>query len=562
MELCSARDVYIEHLFAVACGSMPLPVQRSFDELGAHLSEVPFCILDIETTGGRAADLGITEIGAVRYIGGELQGSFQTLVDPGLSIPPSITILTGITHAMVIGAPTVAQMLPALLEFIGDAVVVGHNVRYDLSFINASLEHHGYPRLGGRSVDTAALARRLVRNEVRNLKLGTLAAHFRSPVTPNHRALADAEATAHVLWCLLERAGTLGVTHLDDLLALPRARGAATYGKIRLTDSLPRRPGVYLFIDRRGDITYVGKAKNLRTRVRSYFYGDTRKTVGQMLRELDRIEHRVCATELEAEVTELRLIRAHVPRHNRRSKPTRSPHWVRLTDEAFPRLALARTVRGGALAHIGPFRGRNPARAVLEALWDATRIRRCTHPPGSRKGPCSFSQIGAALCPCDGSLTANRYRPVVDQLITALDGQPELLLDPLVVRMTDLAADQRFEEAGWVRDRHRALAGALERRRAWRLLQAAGSIHATGIDGGAVIERGRLIAAWPDGPAPPLLPPSAPPGNAEVAATVGEADEAWLVWKWLVRPETKIEWTAAPIDLATPAVPRLARIAV
>ena len=562
MELCSARDVYIEHLFAVTCGSMPLPVQRSFDELGAHLSEVPFCILDIETTGGRAADLGITEIGAVRYIGGELQGSFQTLVDPGLSIPPSITILTGITHAMVIGAPTVAQMLPALLEFIGDAVVVGHNVRYDLSFINASLEHHGYPRLGGRSVDTAALARRLVRNEVRNLKLGTLAAHFRSPVTPNHRALADAEATAHVLWCLLERAGTLGVTHLDDLLALPRARGAATYGKIRLTDSLPRRPGVYLFIDRRGDITYVGKAKNLRTRVRSYFYGDTRKTVGQMLRELDRIEHRVCATELEAEVTELRLIRAHVPRHNRRSKPTRSPHWVRLTDEAFPRLALARTVRGGALAHIGPFRGRNPARAVLEALWDATRIRRCTHPPGSRKGPCSFSQIGAALCPCDGSLTANRYRPVVDQLITALDGQPELLLDPLVVRMTDLAADQRFEEAGWVRDRHRALAGALERRRAWRLLQAAGSIHATGIDGGAVIERGRLIAAWPDGPAPPLLPPSAPPGNAEVAATVGEADEAWLVWKWLVRPETKIEWTAAPIDLATPAVPRLARIAV
>ena len=530
--------------------------------MGAHLSEVPFCVLDIETTGGRANDLGITEIGAVRYVGGDLQGSFQTLVDPGLAIPPMITILTGITHSMVVGAPTVAEMLPALLEFIGDAVVVGHNVRYDLSFINAALEHHGYPRLTSRSVDTAALARRLIRGEVRNFKLGTLAAHFRSPVTPNHRALADAEATAHVLWRLLERAGTLGITHLDDLLALPRARGTATFGKIRLTESLPRRPGVYLFMDRRNEIIYVGKAKNLRNRVRSYFYGDPRKSIGQMLCELDRIEHRVCATELEAEITELRLIRAHAPRHNRRSKPARSTHWVRLTDEAFPRLVLARKVQDGALAHIGPFRGRNAARAVLEALWDATRIRRCTHPPGSRPGPCSFAQMDAALCPCDGSLTEAQYRPTVDHIIAGLDGRPELLLDPLVARMTDLASNQRFEEAGWVRDRQRALSRSLERRRAWRLLQASGSIRAVGTDGGAALERGRLVAAWPNGPAPPLLPPPARPGSDEVAPTVGDAEEAWLIWKWLALPETQIELSEDPIDFTNATVPRVVRIAV
>lgn len=541
---------------------MPLPVQRSFEDLGTHLAEVPFCILDIETTGGRAADMGITEIGAVRYRGGHLEGSFQTLVDPGLAIPPSITVLTGITHAMVIDAPTVAQMLPALLEFIGDAVVVGHNVRYDLSFINAGLEHHGYGRLPNRSVDTAALARRLVRGEVRNLKLGTLAAHFGSPVTPNHRALADAEATAHVLWSLLERAGTLGVTHLEDLLALPTARGSAQYEKIRLTESLPRRPGVYLFVDRRGDIIYVGKAKNLRTRVRSYFYGDTRKSIGQMLRELDRIEHRVCATELEAEVTELRLIRANSPRHNRRSKPTSSAHWVRITDEAFPRLALARTVKEGALAHIGPFRGRNAARAVLEALWDATRIRRCTHRPGSRNALCSFAQIGAAMCPCDGSLDASRYRREVERLLAGIDRDPDLLLVPLVTRITELASANRFEEAGWVRDRHRALATALERRAAWRRLQAAGSIRAIRPDGGAAIEQGRLVAAWPEGPAPPLLPLPGGPGHSEVAATIGDTEESWLIWKWLRSPETTIVDSAVPVDPESASLPRLERIAV
>ncbi len=519
-------------------------------------------MLDIETTGGRAADMGITEIGAVRYVGGELQGTFQTLVDPGLPIPPSITILTGITHAMVVGAPKVAEMLPALLEFIGDGVVVGHNVRYDLSFINAAAEHHGYGRLPNRSVDTAALARRLVRPEVRNLRLGTLAAHFRSPVKPNHRALADAEATAHVLWCLLERAGTLGVTHLEDLLALPRARGAATYGKIGLTDSLPRRPGVYSFKDRHGEIIYVGKAKNLRSRVRSYFYGDSRRSVATMLRELVAIEHRVCATELEAEVAEVRLIRAHRPRHNRRSKPNRSTHWVRLTADAFPRLSLVRSVKEKAQAHLGPFRGRRAARLAMEALWDATPIRRCTHRPGSRSAACSFAQMGASMCPCDGTLHPEAYAQVVEELLRGLDGSPELVLDPLAVRITDLALRERFEEAGWVRDRRRALERALEQRRAWRALQRAGTIQAAGSDGGAAIDRGLLVAAWQDQSAPPLLPAPSPPGDGEVAATVGDAEEAWLIWRWLSRPDTVTLSTSGPFDLSSGRVTRLESIAV
>jgi DNA polymerase-3 subunit epsilon len=541
---------------------MPLPVQRSFDDLGAPLIEVPFCILDIETTGGRADDMGITEIGAVRYVGGELQGTYQTLVDPGLPIPPTITILTGITHAMVIGAPSVSEMLPSLLEFIGDAIVVGHNVRYDLSFINAALEYHGYGRLPNRSLDTAALARRLIRSEVRNLKLGTLAAHFRSPVTPNHRALADAEATAHVLWRLLERAGTLGVTHLDDVLALPRARGAATFSKMRLSDGLPRRPGVYMFKDRRGEIIYVGKAKNLRTRVRSYFYGDTRRTITQMLSELTEIDHRVCETELEAEITEVRLIRAHTPRHNRRSKPSRSAHWVRVTDGPFPRLSLARTVKEGALAHIGPFRGRKSAQRVIEAIWDATTVRRCTHRPGSRPARCSFAQLGTAMCPCDGTLTPEEYAPVVERLLRGLDDDPGLLLDPLDDRIAALAAESRFEEAGWVRDRRRALERTLERRHAWRMMQGAGMILATADDGSALIERGRLTAAWSDASAPPLLPRPSGPGDDETASGVGDEEEAWLVWKWLRAPGTRIESAEGPIDPALVTVPRLERIAV
>ncbi len=167
-------------------------VQRSFDDLGAPLYDVPYCVLDLETTGATAADCEITEVGAVRYEGGELTGTFQTLVNPGVEIPPTITVLTGITQIMVIDAPRIEEVLPSLLEFIGGAVIVGHNVRFDLSFLNAAAVRLGYGKLTNRSADTVALARRLVRQETRNLRLGTLAAHFRSPVKPTHRALDDA----------------------------------------------------------------------------------------------------------------------------------------------------------------------------------------------------------------------------------------------------------------------------------------------------------------------------------------------------------------------------------
>jgi DNA polymerase-3 subunit epsilon len=122
---------------------MALPRQRSFDDLGPPLSEVPFCVLDLETTGGSAASCEITEIGAVRYRGGEVEGTFQTMVNPGVEIPPFITVLTGITHAMVIEAPRIEEALPTFLEFVGDAVIVGHNVRFDLSFLNAAAERLG-----------------------------------------------------------------------------------------------------------------------------------------------------------------------------------------------------------------------------------------------------------------------------------------------------------------------------------------------------------------------------------------------------------------------------------
>ncbi len=529
--------------------------QRRFEDMAAPLHAVPFCVLDLETTGATAADCEITEIGAVRYVGGELEGTFQTLVDPGVEIPPFITVLTGITQTMVLRAPSIEQALPAFLEFIGDAVIVGHNVRFDLSFLNASARRLGYEVLPNRTVDTVGLARRLVHQEVRNLRLSSLAKHFASPTPPTHRALDDARATAHVFFALLERAGTVGVTHLDELLTLPTARGAAHYEKIELTGDLPRRPGVYSFVDRDGSIIYVGKAKNLRTRVKSYFYGDDRKSVSQMLRDLDTIDHQVCATELEAEVQELRLIGEHRPRYNRRSRPSRSPHWVKLTVERFPRLSMVRSVRDDGAIYLGPFRTRRSAEVVVHGLWDAVPIRRCNGRGTKRTAACSFSQLGVATCPCDGSIGEDDYAAIVDRLRRGILDEPEILLEPLRNRMATMARHERFEEAADVRDRYRALARTLERRRAWGALRAAGTVWLEDANGdGAIIGNGRLLAAWNDRGTPPLVTMSPPEdGGPDVPPSVPAAEEAHLVWRWMARSGVRI--VDASGTIALPARP-------
>ena len=461
---------------------------------------------------------------------------------------------------MVFDAPRIESALPMFLEFIGDAIVVGHNVRFDLSFLNAAAIRLGYGHLENKSVDTAALARRLIRPEVRNLRLQTLADHFRSPVTPVHRALDDARATAHVLHGLLERVGSLGVTNLDDLLQLPTARGSAHYSKIKLTENLPRRPGIYIFRDRQSTPIYVGKATNIRTRVRSYFYGDKRRTIANLMKELHSVDHQVCETVLEAEVTELRLIHAHRPRYNRRSRPPKSSHFVKVTDERFPRLSVVRTLKDDGISYLGPFRSKRAAYLVMTAIWDAHPIRRCRTPAGSREGKCAAAQLGVACCPCDGQLPEDEYRVVVDRLLTGFAESPDVLLDPLVDRMTRFANERRYEEAAWVRDRHDALARAIERKHRWQALTGAGFFEIEDAEGcRTVIDHGALVETRRPGDSPGLIAraQTVDPSMTEVPPSVEAGEEAEIIWRWLTGTPVRLIESTGRLALPVRRVVRL-----
>jgi DNA polymerase-3 subunit epsilon len=526
-------------------------VQASFDDLGTPLCDVTFVVVDLETTGGSAASCAITEVGAVKLRGGESLGTFQTLVNPGTAIPPEITYLTGITQAMVLPAPRIEEVLPSLLEFIGhDAVVVGHNVRFDLSFLRAALERAGRPRLANRSIDTCALARRLVRDEVPNCRLDTLSRHFRTAWKPTHRALDDALATGDVLHCLLERAGTLGVLALDDLLALPTVKGHPQLAKLGLATALPRAPGVYIFRDAGGRPLYVGKAVDLRRRVRSYFSGDERRKVGRLLREVQRIDHIVCSGELEAAVLEVRLIHELVPRYNRQSKIWRKYAYLKLTlDERFPRLSVVRVPKAGdGCLYLGPLSSTGFAKQVAEAIETAVPIRRCTGRPGRvpRDGPCVPAQLGVATCPCAGTIGEAGYAELVGRVVRGLTSDPDELLEPLAARMRALSAAHRFEEAAAMRDRAAALARALARQRRLDGLRAAGRLTVE-VDGAtsAVIDRGRLVTGT-------LLEPPAPDGPLPKHL----ADELSAIATWLEQRAGRVRLVDCEGTLAWP-LPRL-----
>jgi len=432
-------------------------VQGTLDELGTPLAEVTFVVVDLETTGGSATDAHITEIGAVKVRGGEVIGEFQTLVNPAEPIPAFISVLTGITDKMVADSPRIGGVLPSFLEFARHSVLVAHNAPFDMSFLKAaaSLTGHSWPPF--RVVDTAHLARQLIsRDEAPNRKLGTLARLFGATTTPDHRALHDARATVDVLHGLLARVGSLGVLTLEELSTFTSRVSSAQRRKRHLAEGLPSAPGVYLFKDSQGRVLYVGTSQDIQRRVRTYFTASEQRTrMAEMVGIATVVTPVVCETTLEAQVRELRLIAQHKPRYNRRSvNPERSP-WVKLTVEPFPRLSIVRAVKADGARYFGPFSSHGGAESAIAAVHEVLPLRQCTKrlSAAGRSADCVLAEIGRCGAPCTGSQSVLDYAVIVERAAQMIAGDSRDVVGALRDRMSRLSSQERFEDAGAVRDR-------------------------------------------------------------------------------------------------------------
>jgi DNA polymerase III subunit epsilon len=523
------------------------------------LRETTFVVVDLETTGGRmtanegtAAD-AITEIGAVKVRGGVVLGEFATLVDPQRSIPPQIVQLTGITTAMVCDAPTIAAVLPMFFEFARGAVLVAHNARFDIGFLRAAADRCGIGWRRPQVLCTVQLARRvLTREEAPSVRLAALARLFAVASEPTHRALDDARATVDVLHALIERVGNQGVhtyadlrSYLPDVTPTQRRKGVLAHG-------LPRRPGVYLFRGPAGEVLYVGTAINLRRRVSQYFNGsDHRSRIKEMVALATTVEHVECAHGLEAGVRELRMLSAHAPPYNRRS---RFPHrwwWVVLSDEAFPRFSATRTPRHDRA--VGPFRSRADAADTAALLARFTGVRTCTKrlARSALHGP-ACPQHEVSPCPAARDVTAGQYAAATERAAALIDGLDNTALAAAVQQIADLAERQRYESAARLRDHTVAAVEVLWRGQRLRALARLPEVVAAAPDGDggwqlAVIRHGQLAAAATAGRGVPpmpvvdaigagaqvVLPQPAPLGGALV-------EETALIARWLAAPGVRI----------------------
>jgi DNA polymerase-3 subunit epsilon len=379
------------------------------------LEEAEFVVFDLETTGLSAARDRICELGAVRVRALELVGSFQSLVNPGVALPQTIARLTGLREQELQRAPSVASVIHRFLGFTGDELLVAHNARFDQRFLEAQLLRLRGRRLSEPPLCTAALARRLLEGRLRRVGLASLAHFFGVPTRPCHRALPDAEATAQVLVHLIGIAQELGARRLSDLRALAAPRRRRVYDKRLLIRGAPTRPGVYLFRDRHGQVLYVGRARDLRARLRSYFRSERqRPSVEAALLALGRIEWRVLGSELEAALEELRLIRELQPPANSRSRRKEHGVYLKRRGEEF---VVTRTA-----TPLGPITSRRRASLATRALALST----------------------------------------AEELDGLLEGGP---LPRLQARLSHLAENLRYEEAARLRDRIESLEQVVERLR-------------------------------------------------------------------------------------------------
>src|SRR3954471_15796052 len=536
-------------------------LHRSFvDLLDQPVAGAEFLAVDTETNG-LAADLcELTEVGAVLVGGGELHDTFDSLVRTEQPLARGIQRFTGITQAMVDGAPPPRDVLEEIGELLEGRVMVAHSARFDRRVLRDAFERAGLAWPKPPVLCTVQLARRYA-PLAQKRALAPLADSLGIDVTEVHRALPDALTCARVLCALFPRLCANAATIGDALEALKtRRRARKTEPAERIPPSerpdlstLPDDPGVYVFRDERGKPLYVGKSVSLRSRARAHFCAPAGWT-----ERAEIVDYRPTNSELGALVLENRLIKQWKPAGNKALKRTDRYCYLRCRlDIPYPVLEVAAGPAAGHAGNTGPPGNRALASELADQLMSMYRLRHCGRKLKVREHPSAYGQMGRCVSPCLGDLDPNAYRRQVDRALGHFEepGAGEALIEELDRRMREASAAERFERAA-----------ALLRRKdrlAWVVDRLEGMLRATHAEPRLVlaqhpvkerfdafwIVQGRLVD-WGPLPGPSELAErteaalARPPGRTAIPAD--EVDEIRIVASWVAEHEPR----TLPLDPA------------
>jgi DNA polymerase-3 subunit epsilon len=391
------------------------------------VDEAEFSVIDVETTGLSAKTNRVIEVGLVKVRNYKIVERYESLINPGSYLPGFITQLTGITADDVENAPFFSDIVEDLKHFIGETIICGHNLSFDSSFIKYEFLRNGEEPLYNEQVCTLKLARRIF-PDLRSKSLTSITKHLKLRNKSPHRALGDAEVTARALIKMIKSLKKESkVKTVDDLLKFQKSSASGKTVKIKESlrediSSLPNAPGVYYFINNRGKVIYVGKAKSLRDRIRSYFSSAAPKKAKKIITQAKSLKIEITNTELTALLSEAESIKKIKPRHDFDGND-----------------------------YFGLFISRKKAEIVLEILDKTFSLRECTDKEFSKHKKCFLADIERCTAPCIPNINED-YKKELEKVYEFLYGMNQTALNRLLNKMKEYSELEKYEKAAEVKE--------------------------------------------------------------------------------------------------------------
>jgi len=427
------------------------------DLLSLKIEDATFSVLDVETTGLSPYTNSIIEIGIVKVKNGEIIDSFSSFINPCRYIPPFITQLTGISNREVDDAPVWDDIYKDILAFIDDTIVTGHNLSFDYGFLRKEFHQVGVDYFKPHQLCTLRLAK-IIYPLLKSRSLGNLAFHLGIKNIGAHRALSDAKTTAFILFKLLSNLKEEGISFVDELINFQYS-SKKSVPKIQvnpelLSDlhSLPKTPGIYYFLNSKNKIIYIGKAKSLKDRLKSYLAPGSPSKSKKIIKQAKTLKIEETNSELTALLLEAELIKVINPSMNVQLKKYNNKFFLRVNKDApFPRVELTNSFDFDGQDYFGVFLSRKKAEQVLDIIDKAFMLRECKDKEFAKGRQCLLAEIERCTAPCVNKNTSD-YSAELKEMYDFIFGRNQFALDRLLDKMKRFSDQLKFEKAAEVKE--------------------------------------------------------------------------------------------------------------
>ncbi|HEY6437585.1 MAG TPA: exonuclease domain-containing protein, partial [Ignavibacteriaceae bacterium] len=417
------------------------------------LKDAEFSVLDVETTGLSARNNRVIEIGIVKVKNLKVVDKYTTLINPECDIPYFITQFTGISNRDVAHSPNFSDTAEKIEEFIGNSIISGHNLSFDEGFLRYEFIRNGFEPLSNLNVCTLKLARKVF-STLKSKSLASVTSHLGIKNRDSHRALSDAEATAQILIKFIKLLSKeKGIITLQQLIEyesslvssnlnikLPKEIADSLY-------SLPDAPGVYYFLNKKNEIIYIGKAKSLKDRVRSYFASTATGKTKKIVRQATKIKTEITNSELTALLLEAESIKLINPKHNSQLKKYGNKYFIRISKtHKYPKAEITTKFDFDGDDYFGLFISRKKAEVILDIIDKTFSLRECSDKEFKKGKKCFLADIERCTAPCVKDNDPD-YFEELEKVYEFLAGGNQSALDRMLFKMKDYAAKEKYEKA-------------------------------------------------------------------------------------------------------------------